>query len=273
MSTQRLIAMFGWALAGIAGCADGGDSGPATCKDARSAYKISADGPQTLYLGGDKTLPWPAFCVGMASDSPTEFVELPAFDASGRPTNYSGFTEAALSQEALPTAALDRARIGFSLITHYDKVRIDPVDLTLDITAKTFTRSEAPAARGPLVSRTLANMEISYMPYGVAMECGQQLDALGAQVSADANIDLGGLPFELDDDQMCTTAGNNSFVRSSANPAKSVTFHAQGVTSGDIMTCGRASVRCLPDPTANGQVGGQTTIQLRYASPTDGARR
>jgi len=266
MSTQRWITISGWALAGIAaGCADSGDSGPATCKDAKSAYKISADGPQTLYLGGDKTQPWPAFCVGMASDTPGEFVELPPFDSNGRPTNYSGFTEAA------SISSLDKPSDGFSLITHYDKVRINPVDLTLDITAKAFTRTEAPSAIGPLVSKTLSNIEISYMPYGAAMECGLQVAPDdGRPISADANIDLGGLPFELADDQMCTTAGNNSIIRSSSNPAKSVTFHAQGVTAGEIKTCGRASVRCLPDPTANGQVGGQTKIQLRFAS-TDGA--
>jgi hypothetical protein len=265
MTTQRSMMMFGCLLAAGAGAGClGNDSAPATCKDAKATYEVSTDGPQTLYFGGDKSMPWSAYCVGMASDSPLEFLELPPFDASGRPANFAGFIQA----DSPPRGdTLEAPRDGFSIITRYDKVRIDPVDLTIDITNKTYTRTDAPlGTSGSLVSRTLGNMEISYMPYGAAMQCGHQVSIAGLTVKADASIDLSGLPFELVDEQLCTTAGNNSVVKSSANPTKVVAFHAEGVTSGDIMTCGRASVRCLPDPTTNGQVGGQSTIALRYAA-------
>ena len=72
MKTDRLIEIIGATIGlfGLAGasmnCASHDDAGPATCEEAKSAYGVSVDGPQILYVGGDKTMPWSAYCVGMA---------------------------------------------------------------------------------------------------------------------------------------------------------------------------------------------------------------
>lgn len=276
MMTNRLMKTFGLML--IAGtsvnCMSSAETGPATCKDAKTAYGVSSDGPQTLYLGGDKTMPWSAFCVGMASDDPKEFIELPQFTAAGKQANYSQFTEAPVSAKQPALVASDDSRT-FHVMTQYEKVRIDPVDLTIDISNKSFVHGLiSPAGMDP-VSVALGNVAIGYMPYGVAMECGDQTveDSAGipSRVTTDANIDLTGLPFELAETQLCSGTGGSTAVADSTAPTKIVNFHAQGTNTAEgTMTCGRASVRCLPEPAINGQVGGETTIQLRYVGPTGG---
>lgn len=274
MMTNRLMKTFGLML--IAGtsmnCMSSAETGPATCKDAKAAYGVSVDGAQTLYVGGDKTMPWSAFCVGMASDDPKEFIELPQFTATGKQANYSQFTEAPadLRSALLPS---DQNRT-FHVMTQYEKVRIDPVDLTIDITNKAFVHGQiSPAGLDP-VSIALGNVAIGYMPYGVAMECGDEtkpVNGAPVRVTTDANLDLTGLPFELAETQLCSGTGGSTAVADSTSPTKVINFHAQGTNTTDgTMTCGRASVRCLPEPAVNGLVGGETTIQLRYVGSTGG---
>ena len=57
MMTKRLLETFGLILmaGSMMNCMSGGQTGPATCKDAKTAYGVSTDGPQTLYVGGDFT--------------------------------------------------------------------------------------------------------------------------------------------------------------------------------------------------------------------------
>lgn len=277
MMTKRLMKTFGLMLmAGTSmNCMSGGETGPATCKDAKAAYGVSTDGSQTLYVGGDKTMPWSAFCVGMASDDPKEYLEVPQFTAAGKPANYSQFTEA----PALPTFLLpsDQSKT-FHVMTQYEKVRIDPVDLTVDITNKAFVRGQITPSTIDPVSVALGNLAIGYMPYGVAMECGDETKDVvmngtttTTRLTTDANLDLTGLPFELADTQLCGGTEGSTAVADSSAPTKVVNFHAQGTNTVDgTMTCGRASVRCLPQPAVNGQVGGENTIQLRYVGATGG---
>jgi len=262
MKTQRSRNVFGLMLMTGFGvnCTNSDPSAPATCKDAKAQYQVSTDGPQTLYVGGDKTMPWSAFCAGMASDSPKEFVELPRFSAQGDPANFSQFSEAALPTELVQSAA-------FQVTTHFEKVRIDPVDLTIDITNKAFIRSEITPAGADPVSAALDNVAIGYMPYATAMECGDvgSGSGSGAPVAANANLDLHDLPFELGEPQLCPGIGGSTVAADPTQPTKVVNFHALGTfTVNGTVTCGRSSVRCLPDPTANGQVGGHTAIHVRY---------
>ncbi|HTJ46210.1 MAG TPA: GON domain-containing protein [Kofleriaceae bacterium] len=277
--TKRLMKMFGLMLiaGGSMNCMSGGESGPATCKDAKAAYGVSSDGPQTLYVGGDKTMPWSAFCVGMTGDDPKEYIELPQFSASGKPANFSEFIESPPIKASL-TASDDTTT--FKVSTQYTKVRIDPVDLTIDITNNKFSPQATitPAGFDPISIALGGNLSVGSVPYGVAMECGDDVvhtdpndPSKLARVTANANIDLTGLPFELADTDLCPGVGGSSAVADSMAPTKIVNFHAQGSSTTDgTMTCGRASVRCLPDPAVNGQVGGQRALQLRYVGASTG---
>ena len=251
-------------LAMIAGssmnCVDGEQlPPPATCKDAKLAYHVSTDGPQTLYYQGDKSMPWPAFCAAMASDSPKEFLELAQHTASGSPANYSEFAELPNTEPAL----------GFHVSTHYGKVRINPDTLAIDITNTSFINREFAPADGDHVSVALGQ-QIDTMPYGAAMECGYGLDATGQPVTANGNVDLTGLPLELAEPPLCNGIGGSRAIPDPSSPAKIVNFHAIGGFTDSGVVCDRASVRCLSEPAVNGHVGGQTTLQLRYASAAPG---
>lgn len=249
-------------------CAGEEQLGPATCKEAKAMYGAITDGPQTLYVDGDKSMPWAAYCAGMASDEPKEFIQLPQYTKAGAPANYSEFTEAPRKQDV----PLFGDPAGFHVLTQYEKVRIDPKTLTIDITNKTFARTTVTPPDSDHTSVAL-EQAVGYMPYGTAMECGDERktdeDGLPIHIPAKGNVDLTGLPFELAEVQLCNGIGPNRAIPDPEAPTKLVNFEAQG-TSSDGLTCGRSSVRCLPDPAINGQVGEQGTIQLRYVTATPG---
>ncbi len=273
-TTTRKLEMCGLMLmAGMTiNCMGGGPTGPATCKDAKTAYGVSTDGPQTLYVGGDKSSPWSAYCIGMATDSPIEYLELPQFDKNGKAINFSEYVEA---------TGAGSATNNFLVRTHYDRVRIDPVNLTVDISDSKFTHADrvfTPAASGdpsaPPTSNVL-KIAIGTVPFGAAMECGQVLDSTSVPVPARANINLEGLPFVLAQTQLCGGLSGSTATPDPSTPDAILNFTGLGETAtspsgGTVMTCGRASVQCLPDPAVNGQVGGQKTIQLSYTGVTPG---
>jgi hypothetical protein len=250
------------------GCTDD-QKGPSTCFEAKDAYHVNADGPQTLYVDGDKSMPWSAYCVGMTSDEPIEFIELAPYSQTGEGANYSEFSE--------PTGPGAGEGSGntpnFKVRTQYQRVRIDPATLTIDVTNKAFARSTVEPTGADHVSVALAQA-VGFMPFGVAMQCGSILLLDNAGVlkpeSASANIDLTNLPFELDDKVFCDEVGLSRALPDPSTPSKIVKFDARGETSVSALTCGRASVRCLPKPTVNGQVSGEKTIQLRYAKLAPG---
>ena len=276
-TTQRKLEMCGLMLmAGMTiNCmGGGGPTGPATCKDAKTAYGVSTDGPQTLYVGGDKSSPWSAYCIGMATDSPIEYLELPQFDKNGKPINFSEY------MEATGVGAGSGQTPDFLVRTHYDRVRIDPINLTVDISDSKFTHPDRvfmpPDSGDPTAPPTsnVLKLAIGTMPFGAAMECGQVLDTGGAPVPAKANINFEGLPFVLAQTQLCGGLSGSTATPDPSTPDAIVNFTGLGETAtsatGSVMTCGRASVQCLPDPAVNGQVGGQKTIQLSYTGVIPG---
>jgi hypothetical protein len=247
MKTDRLIEIIGATIGlfGLAGasmnCASP-DAGPATCEEAKSAYGVSVDGPQILYVGGDKSMPWSAYCVGMTTQQAVEYLELDTHDGSA---NFSEFSESSNST-------------AFTVRTQFRKVRIDPVNLTIDSTDRKFAeRTTNPphiVASSAVLLRT-----IDYMPYGAAETCGAFND-----MHAKANVDLSNGPFEVAT-AACKTIGENTVTHDDP-PTQTFDFSSANAGTGAAgpPTCGRASLNCLPDPAVNGEVGGQGKIQLHY---------
>ena len=89
-------------------------------------------------------------------------------------SNYSQFTEGG-------------AWRGTDVRTNYTRVRLHPVDLTVDIGDQTFATSTGTVRR-------LDRTDVTSMPYGVAMDCISRSSDTGI-----ANIDLVGTPFFVDD--------------------------------------------------------------------------
>lgn len=137
---------------------------PETCADVKAHDAAMADGEYTLYIQGQASLPWQAYCHDMAG-SPSEFLTLP--QGAGKNTAMH---------------AASAASPGTDVVTVFQKVRIDPVALTIDIGDMTFARSTG--------SLDHAGKQVTSMPFGVAMTCGGK---------ASANIDLTGTPFHPED--------------------------------------------------------------------------
>ena len=138
---------------------------PSSCAEAAQGFEAPADGERTLFVDGEAQRPWRAYCADMTS-APIEYLTLPTnstwsmYRAGGR-------------------------AIGSDVTTRFDKVRIDPVTLKLDITDTTFAVSE-----GSLTH--IDGSKITEMPLGVAMSCGGGY--------ATANVDVQGTPFLLTTD-------------------------------------------------------------------------
>lgn len=257
MKTHRLIDVIGETiglicLAGASMNCASHDSGPATCEEAKGAYGVSVDGPQILYVGGDKKMPWSAYCADMATKQPFEYLDLDTHDGAA---NYSEFSEG-------------NGSTAFTVRTQFRKVRIDPVNLTIDSTDKRFTDKKTNPLRATTNSAALSKT-VDYMPYAAAETCG----LLNDQMRAKANVDLSNAPFEIAT-AACKTVGDNSFT-SDNSPTQTFDFLSAGGVAGGAgaPTCGRASLNCLPDPTVNGEVGGQGKIQLRYIGYGTGSPR
>jgi len=239
------IGLFGLAGASMS-CASHDDAGPATCEEAKSAYGVSVDGPQILYVNGDKTMPWLAYCDAMATEKPVEYVELDTHD--GR-ANFSEFSERTAST-------------AFKVRTQFRKVRIDPSNLTIDSTDAKFSDKRLTAATDPSPQSAVLSKKVDYMPYAAAETCGNSFDESGG---AQANVDLSNSPFEVAT-MPCKTIGKNT-VTFDDSPRKKLDFRSAGGGGGNdgmTATCGHASLNCLPDPIVNGEVGGQGKLLLRY---------
>lgn len=150
---------------------------PATCADIKAHAPAAADGNFTLYLDGDATRPWTAFCAHMAT-APAEYLSV---DSQHNSSQYA-------SGGASP---------GTSVVTRFSRVRFDPGSHKIDIADRTFATSTG------MVNHSGSGTVVTSMPYSVAMDC-RGAGSLGGQ----AEIDLTGTGFALDAATLFATAGN-----------------------------------------------------------------
>lgn len=151
---------------------------PATCADIKAHTPAAADGDFTLYLDGDPTQPWTAFCADLAT-APAEYLSV---NASGNDSQYA-------SGGASP---------GATVTTQFSRVRFDPSSHKIDISDRTFATSTG------MVNHAGSGTVVTSMPYGVAMDCRGPGSHAGL-----ASIDLTGTRFVLDAATMFATGGSN----------------------------------------------------------------
>ena len=150
---------------------------PATCAAVKAKTGSSLDGDYTLYINGDGSKPWKAYCAVMDSVQPLEYLTV-------TPAN-----------ENLATYKSGGTSTGSDVITIYQRLRLDPMTLRVATADQRFTTSI-----GNLNHNNTA-VVVNAMPYATAMSC------LGAaNQTADAFINLVGSRFHLD--QVFTKAGN-----------------------------------------------------------------
>ncbi|WP_158621584.1 GON domain-containing protein [Corallococcus aberystwythensis] len=138
---------------------------PTSCLDIRTARPGTPDGYYVLYVAGDVTASWTAYCHDMAG-TPREYLALPRKEPG---SNFSQYTAGGASS-------------GTDVRTSYFQLRIDPSTLRVDTADQTFATSTGELMHSPDT--------VTSMPYGVAMACG------GGQ--GVGRIDLRGTPFTVD---------------------------------------------------------------------------
>jgi hypothetical protein len=139
---------------------------PASCQDIKSANPSAANGAYTLYVGGDVSKPWTAWCHNMAG-TPAEYLSLPSTGAS---VNFSQYT-----------AGVNNGAGSTNVRTLFTKIRIDPITLRVNTGDQTFSTSSGQLNHGGPVTS---------MSYAAAMNCDFGNPGLG-------NVDLRGTTFAV----------------------------------------------------------------------------
>jgi len=140
---------------------------PASCEQIRADAPTSGDGNRKLFVGGNKTKPWDAFCLMSVIPAVTY---LPLANVAAA-QNYSQFSAGG-------------SATGTTVKTNYTKLQIDPATFAVNTNDKRY----ATTTGGPL---TTGGTSVTAMPYATAMGC-QNGTANGA-----ANIDLTGTQFAV----------------------------------------------------------------------------
>lgn len=137
---------------------------PATCAELHAAVPDAPDGAYTLYVGGEASKPWSAWCQDMRA-LPQEYLSL---DTRAGSANYAQY------------ASENSGNAGVRTV--YARIRVDPATLQVDVSDQRFATST-----GRLDS---SGTEVTSMPYGVAMSCAYGVVGRG-------NIDLSGTAFRV----------------------------------------------------------------------------
>jgi hypothetical protein len=160
-------------LVGNGGCpaACENTSGSFVCYAAASCAELAQYVPNvgnaeyTLYLGGDPTKPWTAYCAATA-DGLLEYLSVTG-------SNFSQYTAGGAST-------------GSNVTTTFTKVRILPTQMMIDISDRTFATSQG------TLNHSGSGTMVTSMPYAVAMDCKADDSATGA-----ASIDLTATHFAI----------------------------------------------------------------------------
>jgi hypothetical protein len=193
---------------------------PWSCFGVKEGNPRATDGDYKLYVDGDPAKPWTAYCALMNA-GPMEFLTL----RTGTDLNFSQYSAGGAS-------------IGNDVRTTYERVRIDPVTLQIDINNQMFATST-----GALL-HSLLGVPVTAMPFGVAMSCG------GAPGSA--NIDLTGTPFVVADPFAIGGWVPNGSVTKSADE-RQVTLTGEGY-------CGWNAAEGAPHDPMNGTSNGSPAM-------------
>ena len=148
----------------------------ASCLEHKTGTGENSDGSYQLYIGNDENKPWTAYCYGMNTDEPKEYLSL----IEGVDKNYSQFTAANV--------------IGTDVRTIYTRIRIDPQTLIIQGGDQIFSSSSGSITQGEVI--------VTSMPYGVAMTCSTGIEGV-------ANIDLSNTPFAIDSTFTAVGAGSS----------------------------------------------------------------
>ncbi len=171
---------------------------PETCEQIRADAPTTMDGNRKLFIGGDKTKSFDAFCLMSVSPALT----------------YLNLTKTAAAENFSQYTAGGGAP-GTSVKTNYTKIRFDPLTLRVDTNDKRYATSTGAVSQG--------TSNVTSMPYATAMGCQNGMP------NGLANIDLTGTAFAVATGALAT--GGTSPV-GAATPAPNGQVRAIGLTGG-----------------------------------------
>lgn len=149
---------------------------PASCAAVRQQDPQATDGEYTIYLGGQPERPFSIYCHNMES-RPAEYLTL--FNIN------DGFNYSLISY---PEGAI---------VTHYQKLRLQPSSLTIDRTDRAFaTTQQQTPGYFPLLADVLLNYPVTAVDYAWAESCNR---GDTSTPPGRANIDLTGTAFVLNE--------------------------------------------------------------------------
>lgn len=162
-----------WSVAGF-GCiwptTDGGVY--ETCQDVKDATGTRTNGMQTLYLNGDSSQPWAAYCHDMNLDAPLEYLTVEAERNYSQYGNGNGVAE-----------------------TQFRRLRLDPDRMQIDLTDTTFATTSIDDVAG---APTVANLPLDgAIPAGWVEYESTVADGGPAATSM---VDLSGTAFVFNED-------------------------------------------------------------------------
>lgn len=175
------------AFSGVFGCAAptaeeeaAAESFPETCAEAQeiavdATGERPANGTYTLYVDGDESMPWDAYCYDMNRAEPKEFISVSELN------NYSQITDATNIFE-----------------TTYSKLRIDPIRLEVWPLDDTFATSDfgIDDVGAPTLPDGLENIPLGWAEFQVPSDL-EMVEGDGA--TAEASLNLTDTGFVLDE--------------------------------------------------------------------------
>ena len=170
--------------AALAACTDDPVVPAATCAELAAADPGAVDAEHTLYLDHNPDRPWRAYCHGMSTPAPAEYLTLARTDD----TNFS---------ELVVTAAVVDESDGEArtVRSSYQRIRFDPTRMAIDTSDRRFATDSGVAQ--------MDGQSVTGVPFGVAA-AGSAGDNSLHRIVARGGIDLAGTGFVLaDDDGFC----------------------------------------------------------------------
>lgn len=170
---------------------------PQSCLDRKAVIAntpnapLPSDGFYQLFVEGDSGKPWWAWCDSMRTTSPRDYLPLAmthedhnVFERFGEPTQPGSVVGSSQPVQPLFQRRLTRTR--------YEKVRIDPYTLSIDVLDDTFASTEIFQDSEQDLDKFAQSV-----PFGVTQGCGLQIQDEALREDAQGRLDLRNTPFEL----------------------------------------------------------------------------
>lgn len=188
---------------------------PGSCQEIKDFGFGQADGDYTLYYGRQSSSPWTVHCVDMMTSEPKEYVTLPEQSNGSNVFKHGTFAGSPITNTT----------------RQYQRVRIDPLNLRIDITDRRFSTGTAD------------------LDFATANSCSA--NCCGGNNPGVGKLDFRGTPFFVDDEfgrsGFCSTFSSTFSI---SDQIVEITGDGQCGGVGPVMRENRENDGCNPKPSS-----------------------